>query len=113
MLATLGALVMLIRPSLRKTYEFPVAAFVVLSAIATQLALNSGQAREERLPKSDLIERHSQIAEQARPYIFIFAMLMVGVVIFDYLDRRSTQAADAAASSARADEGSASADRPN
>src|SRR4051812_23820694 len=79
-LATVGALLMLLRPSWRRVYELPTAVLAVLGALATQLAIGSGESLEHRVAESDLVERHSQIAEQARPFIFAFALVMVLVV---------------------------------
>jgi len=45
-----------------------------VGATATQLATGSGESLEERVRESDLIETHSRIAEQARPWIFAFAV---------------------------------------
>lgn len=92
-LATLGALLMLLRPSWRRTYEIPTAVLAVLAAIATQLAIGSGESLEERVAESDLVEQHSKIAEQARPFIFVFALIMVAVVVVDLWSRRQAAAA--------------------
>lgn len=70
-----------------------------LAATATQLATGSGESLEERVRESDLIETHSRIAEQARPWIFAFAIVMIVAVVIDLLVRRSAapepEAADA------------------
>ena len=87
-LATIGALIMLIRPSWRRSYELPVAVLAVVAAVATQLALMSGEQLEEDVRRSELIEKHSQIAEQARPFVFVFAALMVAVAVWDIVQRR-------------------------
>lgn len=97
-LATIGALAMLIRPAWRRSFEVPTAVLAVVAAVATQLALMSGEQLEEDVRKSELIEKHSQIAEQARPFVFIFAALMVAVVMCDVVQRRraTVQRQDAA-----------------
>ena len=87
-LATIGAIIMVLRPSWRRMFEIPTAVLAVVAAIATQLALQSGEALEEQVRHSELIERHSNIAEQARPWVFLFAAVMVAVVVWDVVQRR-------------------------
>ncbi len=103
-LATVGAVLMLIRPSWRRMFEIPTAVLAVIAAIATQLAIESGESLEHAVGESDLIETHSHIAEQARPWIFLFAVVMVAVVVWDLVQRR--RAAQASGSSAASDAGS-------
>lgn len=104
-LATIGAILMLIRPSWRRMFEIPTAVLAVTAAIATQLALESGEALESQVAHSDLIETHSNIAEQARPWIFLFAAVMLAVAVWDLVQRRgatgTVDAADATGASAR------------
>lgn len=90
-LATVGAILMLLRPSWRRMFEIPTAVLAVVAAIATQLALQSGEALEEQVRHSELIERHSNIAEQARPWVFLFAAVMVAVVVWDVVQRRRAE----------------------
>jgi len=94
-LATVGAILMLIRPSWRERFEIPTAVLAVVAAIATQLAIGSGEALEERVEESKLVKAHAGIAEQARPWVFLFAIVMVAVVVWDFVQKRR-QAADEA-----------------
>ena len=87
-LATVGALLMCIRPSWRRIYGIPTAVLAVVAAVAAQLAIGSGEALEEMVPESRLVETHSQIAEQARPFIFLFALVVIAAVVVDHLARR-------------------------
>ena len=104
-LATIGAILMLIRPSWRRMFEIPTAVLAVAAAIATQLALQSGEALEEQVRHSELIETHSSIAEQARPWVFLFAAVMVAVAVWDVVQRRRSDA-DVADGSGPGDAGS-------
>ncbi len=94
-LATVGAILMLIRPSWRERFGLPTAVLAVVAAIATQLAIGSGEALEERVEESKLVKAHAGIAEQARPWVFLFAIVMVAVVVWDFVQKRR-QAADEA-----------------
>lgn len=87
-LAAIGALLMLVRPSWRHALVIPTAVFAGLGAIATQLAISSGEWLEHHVDESDLIEQHSHIAEQARPWIFLFALVMIGIAVWDVVQRR-------------------------
>lgn len=87
-LAAIGAVLMAIRPSWRRALAIPTAVLATVAAIATQLAIGSGEALEESVPRSDLIETHSQIAEQARPFVFLFALVLIAVAALDWYARR-------------------------
>lgn len=100
-LATVGALLMLIRPSWRERFEIPTAVLAVVAAIATQLAIGSGEALEERVEESKLVKAHAGIAEQARPWVFLFALVMVGVVVWDIVQKRRAAGSEAAPETVR------------
>ena len=100
-LATIGALLMLIRPGWRRIYAIPTAIIASAGAVATQLALESGEQLEEEVRRSALIERHSQIAEQARPFVFIFAALMIGAAVWEVEQHRRQPAPDTVPSTVR------------
>jgi uncharacterized membrane protein len=87
-LATIGALAMLVRPSWRRHLAVPTALIAAVAAVATQLAISSGEWLEEQVRESNLIEDHSRIAEQARPWIFLFAGVMIVVAVLDVVQRR-------------------------
>ena len=87
-LAAIGAVLMAIRPSWRRALAIPTAVIATVAAIATQLAIGSGEALEHSVRKSDLIETHSQIAEQARPFVFLFALVLIAVAALDWYSRR-------------------------
>lgn len=104
-LATVGAVLMLVRPSWRRMFEIPTAVLAVIAAIATQLAIESGESLEHLVGESELVETHSQIAEQARPLIFLFAAVMVAVAVWDVVQRRRAKSSTSAPSAP--DEGAA------
>ncbi|MFZ4519301.1 MAG: DUF2231 domain-containing protein [Microthrixaceae bacterium] len=109
-LATIGALLMCIKPSWRRIYGIPTAVLAVIAAITTQLAIGTGEALEEMVPESRLVETHSQIAEQARPFIFLFALAVLAAVVVDFLARRRAAAEAPAAGAADAPGGGAGGD---
>ena len=92
-LCFIAAIFMAIKPEWRRRFGIPTAVLAVVSAISVQLAIGSGEELEHRVRESNLIEKHSQIAENARPFVFLFALALVGIAVWDFVQRRkATQA---------------------
>jgi len=89
-LAFIGAVLALVRPSWR-SWSLPlVAVFSGISLVGVQLAMQSGEGLEEILDEeSALIERHSQLAEQARPMVFAFFVLALAAAVVFHLIARA------------------------
>ncbi len=81
-LALIGAIAALARPGWRP-WALPLTALGATgSLLGVQLAMMSGEGLEELSgEKEALIERHSQLAEQARPIVFLFFLCAVGAAI--------------------------------
>jgi len=93
-LALVGAILALVRPSWR-SWAVPVtAAFATLGFVGVQLAMMSGEGLEELTGEGGeaAIERHSQLAEQARPMVFVFFAVAVAAAVIVYLLDRGTEA---------------------
>ena len=81
-LAAFGALVALVRPSWRSWCLPLTAAFAAVGFVGVQLAIMSGEGLEELLDEeSAAIERHAQIAEQARPIVLLFVLAAVAAAV--------------------------------
>jgi hypothetical protein len=89
-LAFLGAVLALVRPPWR-SWALPLTAvFAGVALAGVQLAMQSGEGLEELLDEeSALIERHSQLAEQARPIVFAFFLLAVAAAVIFHLVARA------------------------
>lgn len=95
-LALIGAVLALARPPWRH-WSLPVVATLAAgSLVGVQLAIMSGEGLEEISgEKEALIERHSQLAEQARPLVFLFFLVAVAAAVaFWLVQRGSAEAAD-------------------
>lgn len=96
-LALLGALVALAVPRWRSWCAPLTAAFAAVSLVAVQLAIMSGEGLEEILDEeSALIERHAQLAEQSRPFLFAFAVVAVAAAVAGWQRQRPSNAAEGA-----------------
>lgn len=89
-LAFVGAVLALVRPPWRSWALSLTAVFAGISLLGVQLAMQSGEGLEEILDEeSALIERHSQLAEQARPMVFAFFVLAVAAAVIFHLISRA------------------------
>ena len=77
-LAFVGAIAALAVPTWRSWCLPLTAVFATVSLFGVQLAIQSGEGLEEILnEESALIEKHAQLAEQARPMVFLFFLVAV------------------------------------
>lgn len=87
-LCFIAAVLMAIKPEWRRRFGIPTAVVALGSAVAVQLAMGSGEQLEERVRESNLVEKHSQFAELARPFVFLFALALTAVVVWDVVQSR-------------------------
>jgi hypothetical protein len=117
-LATIGAVLVAVRASWRRSLAVVVAVLAVGGAVGVLLATQSGEALEERVEEregradprtgseaeeggeegrdggeesergEEAIEVHADKGEAARPFVVVFALLTVGVAVVDHLERR-------------------------
>ncbi len=99
-LAMIGAVVALVRPPWR-SWSLPVVAVLAAgSLVGVQLAIMSGEGLEELSDEKEaLIERHAQLAEQARPMVLAFFLVAAAAAVAWWLVQRG--AAEAADDTAR------------
>ena len=92
-LCFVAAIFMAVKPEWRRRFGIPTAVLAVVAAISVQLAEGSGEALEERVRESKLVEQHADIAELAKPFVFLFALALVAVVVWDVVQRRKASGA--------------------
>jgi len=88
-LAFFGAIAALFVPRWRSWCLPLTAAFAAVSLVGVQLAIQSGEGLEEILDEeSAAIERHSQLAEQARPMVLLFVVFAIAAAVIWWLVQR-------------------------
>lgn len=88
-LAFLGAIAALFIPRWRSWCLPLTAVLTAVSLVGVQLAIQSGEGLEEILDEeSAAIERHSQLAEQARPMVLLFVVFAVAAAVIWWLIQR-------------------------
>ena len=98
-LAFLGAILALaVKPW--RSWTIPLTAvFAGIGLVGVQVAIMSGESLEELLgEESRAIETHSQLAEQARPFVFAFFVFAVLAAVAFHLVRREGDASQGQAS---------------
>lgn len=90
-LAFIGAIAALAMPRWRSWCLPLTAVFATVSLIGVQLAIQSGEGLEEILDEeSAAIERHSQLAEQARPMVLLFVLFAVAAAVIWWMVSRDS-----------------------
>jgi uncharacterized membrane protein len=90
-LGAVGAVLML-WPRLRSTIGWWVCGILVVAGITTQLAISSGQSLEEYVRETALVRDHVRIGENVRPWLLLFFLALVGVMLIDLaVKRRGSQ----------------------
>lgn len=99
-LALVGAVLALAVPRWR-SWALPVTAvFTAVGLVGVQLAIMSGEGLEELLGEEEAaIERHAEIAEQARPLVLLFVIFAVAAAVIWWLVHR--EGADGEGTAAR------------
>jgi hypothetical protein len=82
-LAAVGALAIAVVPSWRARFGTLTLAVAGLALVGVQLALGSGEALEPHVPKSAILERHTQLADALRPLMLVFFLLLLAFVLLD------------------------------
>jgi uncharacterized membrane protein len=91
-LAAVGAVLMVLSRSWRARVGWLVVTAAGVSLVFVQLAIGSGEALEESVDRTDLVEAHAHLGEDTLPYVAVF---FVAVLAFMVADRwRVRRAAD-------------------
>ena len=80
-LLTIWAIVLAVKPELRERQAKPLAAAVVLVAIATVFAAGAGEQLEKRVGEDSLVEKHAELGEQTRLIVLIFAAAAIALAV--------------------------------
>jgi hypothetical protein len=82
-LVALGAIAMACSARVRDRYGWLVLVLAVVAGVSTQLAIGSGQALRDSVPRSAELRHHTEIAESIRPLILLLFLVALGIMLFD------------------------------
>ena len=94
-LAAIGCVLLAIVPRWRRPYGPLVLAAAVVAVISVVLAKGSGEELEHQEPKSELIERHAELADGLLPWTIVLAVAAVGVAVAPRVEARRGDASRA------------------
>lgn len=86
-LTAIGALACL-HPGVRRRLGVVVAVFALISMFAVWLAEGTGEALEEQVDETELVEEHAELAEGLLPWVALMAVSTIGLVGVDEWQRR-------------------------
>ncbi|MFN8027162.1 MAG: DUF2231 domain-containing protein [Acidimicrobiia bacterium] len=108
-LAALGVILMC-WPKLRDRIGWFVVGILVIAGIATQLTISAGEDLQQYVHESKLLEDHTSMGENIRPWLLLMFLCVLGVMLVDRaMKKRAASAASAA--SGTSDSGDAGPDR--
>ena len=87
------ALVMLLRPRFRDTYGKVIIGFGFITAVATVLAAQSGQALLDTYGEVDFVDKHKELGETLRLFVVGLSVAIVGLYVA--IKRSSSSGRDA------------------
>jgi hypothetical protein len=87
-LAALGTFITALVPRFRKHYAVLAFALALAATGAVGLAQGSGEALEERVDETRLVEEHTEQGESVLPWAIGVTIVSAGVVAADQLQRR-------------------------
>ncbi|AEA23757.1 hypothetical protein Psed_1518 [Pseudonocardia dioxanivorans CB1190] len=95
-LAAIGAVVVALRPSLRRSLGIPLALVTIVGVLAVPIATRTGdQLREALGGGSPLVEVHEERADNLLPWAVLFGLLvLVSVVVGRMADRAAAAVAE-------------------
>lgn len=99
-LCAIGA-VLMCWPRLRRSIGWWVCGLLVVTGIATQLAISAGKDLEEYVRESSLVHEHTRMGENIRPWLLLMFLALVGVMLVDRAVRRRSAASVDGADSGR------------
>jgi hypothetical protein len=82
-LTVVGLLGVVLSSALRRRFAVLVAALAIASAVAVYFAQSSGEALEDRVRETELVEEHTESGERVLPWVIGLAVVAVGVATFD------------------------------
>jgi len=98
-LAAVGAVLML-WPTLRAKFGWATVVLAFVGLVFTQLAIGSGQALEEHVRETGLLERHIDMGENLRPWALLLFGFTLAVMLWDWWTKREAAKTEAGGSEA-------------
>ncbi|HTC69762.1 MAG TPA: DUF2231 domain-containing protein [Acidothermaceae bacterium] len=89
-LSVLAALLLVAVPATRRAYSIITLGVAFIACVAVPLAFRTGSELRARLPPSQLISRHVQLAHQLLPLAAAFGVALAAFVVLDVLQRART-----------------------
>ena len=87
-LAALALLAHALVPAARRRLGVVTPVLAVVALVLVPISTQSGENLEHRLPESDLVERHAELADGMLPWALALAVVAVGVYLLDRLQAR-------------------------
>ncbi len=85
-LVALGAVAMAFSAGVRDRLGWTILGLAIAAGLSTQLAVGSGQALRDHVPRSSALDRHVSISESIRPLALLLFLVALAVM---FLDRRA------------------------
>jgi Kef-type K+ transport system membrane component KefB len=82
-IAAIGAVLMVLSRSWRTRIGWLVVAAAGVSLVLVQLAIGSGEALEESVDRSDLVQTHAHLGEDTLPYVAVFFVAVLAFMVAD------------------------------
>lgn len=95
-IAAIGAILMVLSASWRARIGWLVVIAAGVSLLFVQLAIGSGEALQESVRETELVKVHAELGEAARPYVAVFFLAVLALMLYDRRTRMAA-AGDAAA----------------
>jgi len=95
-LGLLGAVAMC-WPALRARIGWITVGLVVVAGVATQLAISAGEALEDYVRETRLVEAHTEMGESIRPWVLAMFLALLVVMVVDRIAARRGPTASGAA----------------
>ncbi|MEO8291996.1 MAG: DUF2231 domain-containing protein [Actinomycetota bacterium] len=96
-IAAIGAILMVLSASWRARIGWLVVIAAGVSLLFVQLAIGSGEALQESVKETELVKVHAELGEAARPYVAVFFLAVLALMLYDRLRTRRSAAGDASA----------------
>jgi hypothetical protein len=98
-LAAVALLAHVLVPAARQRLGIVTPVLAVVALVLVPISTSSGEELEHRLPHSDLVERHAQLADGMLPWALALAVMAVAVYALDRLRRPRAAGAGAGSGS--------------
>ena len=90
-LAAVGAVAIAVHPPWRARLGWVVVGLAGVALVGVQMAMSSGEALEEHVDETKVLERHADMAASMRPLAALFFVGLLALVWLDHRRRRQEQ----------------------